>query len=245
MPGQPATVDELVQAIKRSSLATILVEGGDDLEIYRWIESKIGIFRANVLPCGGRDKLLRVYERRAEFAGTKVAFVADRDLWIFTSVPSQYAEVIWTLGYSIENDMYCHSNIERLLEETEARSHGILLDCICRWFAYEVEEYICGREAEIHTHINVVVPPGSSDISSQFAQQRGFREPDPARAMWIRSEYQQVLRGKQLLQMLLRYLSSTHRQSKFSRSNLLELCLKTPGHPNVARILDEITGRLG
>ncbi len=34
------TEEEIVQLLKRSALTTILVEGKDDMTIYRWIEEK-------------------------------------------------------------------------------------------------------------------------------------------------------------------------------------------------------------
>ena len=55
------TEDEIVELLKRSSLTSVIVEGKDDMTIYRWIEEKIGISKANFLPCGGRNTLLKVF----------------------------------------------------------------------------------------------------------------------------------------------------------------------------------------
>ena len=41
MPRQDLTVDELVAALGRSQLLTVIVEGQDDIQIYRWIEESI------------------------------------------------------------------------------------------------------------------------------------------------------------------------------------------------------------
>ena len=112
------TVDEIVNTLKRSSLTTVLVEGKDDILIYRWIEDEIGIVNANFLPCGGRDKLLQVYERRHEFADLKTIFVADRDAYVYINPPVNYNDIIWTNGYSIENDLYFGRKIELLLEKS-------------------------------------------------------------------------------------------------------------------------------
>ena len=73
------TVDEIIETLKRSSLTTVLVEGVDDVMIYRWLEDEIGIHNANFFPCGGRNNLLEIYERRAEFSELKTIFVADKD----------------------------------------------------------------------------------------------------------------------------------------------------------------------
>src|SRR5699024_6310044 len=60
------TVDELLTTINRTSLPTIIVEGSDDVAIYRWIEKQILRKNADVIQCGGRKKLIAVYERRHE-----------------------------------------------------------------------------------------------------------------------------------------------------------------------------------
>ena len=100
------TVDECVALLRRTDLQTVIVEGKDDMQIYQWAERRVGIQKANVLPVGGRETLLAVYKRRSEFAHLPVAFVADRDLWLFSGIPPGYPDIIWTEGYSIENDLY-------------------------------------------------------------------------------------------------------------------------------------------
>ena len=103
MPVPNPTVDELVTTLQRSQLPTVVVEGKDDMRIYRWIEERIGTIKANVYPVGNTEnKLLRVYKRRNEYAHLPIAFVADRDMWLFSRIPSCYHGIIWTQGYSIE-----------------------------------------------------------------------------------------------------------------------------------------------
>ena len=105
MPAPQPTVDELVAMLGHAELPTVIVEGKDDMRIYRWVEGRVGSQNANVLPAGGRENLLSVYQRRNEFTHLPVAFVADRDLWLFSGIPEIYHDIIWTLGYSIENDL--------------------------------------------------------------------------------------------------------------------------------------------
>ena len=105
MPRSDMTVDECVAALHRTYLPTVIVEGKDDMQIYQWTERRVGIQNANVLPVGGKETLLAVYERRNEYAHLPVAFVADKDLWLFSGIPPDYPDIIWTEGYSIENDL--------------------------------------------------------------------------------------------------------------------------------------------
>ena len=100
MPAPNLTVDEIVAYLSRSQLPTVVVEGKDDMRIYGWAEARVGNTKAYVLATGGRNTLLAVYQRRNEFANLPVAFVADRDLWLFSEIPADYHDVIWTQGYS-------------------------------------------------------------------------------------------------------------------------------------------------
>jgi len=123
----PTTADEMVSYLKSSSLPTILVEGRDDEMIYDWLEERFSSHNAFVLPCGGRTVLLAVYERRGEFSNKKTAFLADRDIWLFTAIPPEYLDIVWTEGYSIENDLYAGTNLEVLLDSDEASEHTHVL----------------------------------------------------------------------------------------------------------------------
>ena len=71
---------------------------------------------------GNKNKLLRVYKRRNEYAHLPIAFVADRDMWLFSRIPSCYHGIIWTQGYSIENDLYAGAELENLLNAEEAET---------------------------------------------------------------------------------------------------------------------------
>ncbi len=80
------TVDHLVGVLRRAREPNIVVEGDDDVIIYRELTRRIGILEVVLLSSGGRDKLLQVYERRGEFTQTPVAFIADQDMWLFSGL---------------------------------------------------------------------------------------------------------------------------------------------------------------
>ena len=166
------SVDELVATLRRSALPTVLVEGQDDMRIYRWIEARLGSQTANVLPTGGRKNLLCIYRRRHEFAALPVAFVADRDMCLYSGIPSDYDGVIWTKGYSIENDLYAGAELENLLNPDEKKDHRQLLNVIVEWFAFEVEEFLEKRPYEVKTHCNQVVPRGQTKMDETFRKKK-------------------------------------------------------------------------
>ena len=231
----------LVGMLHNSQLPTVIVEGKDDHQIYQWVERCAGSQKANVLSVGGRETLLAVYKRRNEFAHLPVAFVADRDLWLFSGIPSDYPDVIWTEGYSIENDLYADANLENLLDADEVEEHQQVLDAIIEWFAFEIEEHLADREARVATHCNQVVPPGKTEMDQGFRNSRGFRSPNQTLHQRIKDVYQLQLRGKTLFQVLVRFLSAANRRPKHSTSGLYEFAVKmTSPQPLMDRLIGEI-----
>jgi Protein of unknown function (DUF4435) len=107
------TVNEIVNSLKRSFIPTILIEGNDDVFIYRWLKSNLATTLVSLQPCGGRNNLFKIYDRRHEFFDVNVVFIADKDSYRFTQIPSDRSDIIFTSGYCIENDIYEGSNISR------------------------------------------------------------------------------------------------------------------------------------
>lgn len=241
MPKLDMTVDELVSTLRRSELPTVIVEGEDDMRIYRWVEAHVSNQKAHVQPVGGRKTLLSVYKRRNEYAHLPVAFVADRDMWLFSGIPPAYHNIIWTKGYSIENDLYAGANLENLLNLDEVVEHGQVLDAIIEWFAFEVEEHLAGREVRVNTHCTEIVPVGKTEIDQVYRIRRGFRPPSEERYQQIKAAYQLQLRGKSLFEILVRFLSASDRDIKHSTFSLYEIAFKmTPSHVLMNQLMREI-----
>lgn len=219
------SVDETVAYLKRTSQTTALVEGKDDQKVYRYIEERLEDLDLDVLICEGRDGLLAVHRRRAEFAGAPVVFIADRDMWYFTGVPPEYAtSVLFTEGYSIENDLYVRDVFESLMSQEEQVRFKSLVHQLARWQAFHVEQYLSLGRCGCDVHISQIAPQDL--LCDSHLASIGFIEPDPALISRIVDNYPQALRGKTLFQLLLRILSATQRSSKFSRDNLIELGAK-------------------
>ena len=247
MPRLNSTVDELVSTLCRSRLPTIVVEGKEDMQIFRWMEDLLEVHEADVLGVGGRPNLLAVYDRRSEFAHLRVVFIADRDKELFTQLPEGYEDIIWTQGYSIENDLYAGAepSLENLMDSDEADEHRQVLDTIVKWFAFEVEEFLAGRTPEFDHHCDEVVPRGQTEIDNGFRERRRFRPPNVAIYQQIREAYQLQLRGKQLFQVLVRFLSASHRSAKYSYHGLHEIAFKmTSFHPLMNRLVQEVEQKI-
>lgn len=240
MPIPPLTADELIAVLKRSSLPTLLVEGTCDAQIYRHFEESLMSHGISTLSCGGRTTLLGLHDRQAEFTNIQVAFLADRDMWLFSPVPAKYGDIIWTDGYSIENDIYAGDVLEKLMSPAEKMQYRQLLMAACRWFAFCVEEYLAGRTANVAVRLMRLVPHGATDLDQQVVLGFGFREPQPQTYELVLKNHATHLRGKTLFEALLRILSVSNRASKYSTANLIELCIKIHPSAGVTRLLSQI-----
>ena len=154
------TSEEIIGYLKKSDLINILVEGPDDLLIYNWIEEKINKPNVRILPCGGRSTLLKVFERRDEFLDKSVVFIADKDLWVFSDIPVEYQTVVFTSGYSIENDLFCcaRNTINSLFTNAELEDFNRIISNLLPWYCSEIMKFKNNKVCNISLHLNQVIP---------------------------------------------------------------------------------------
>lgn len=242
------TVEEFAITLRDSRLPTVLVEGSSDMRIYaRWASHRLlGTYNVDVQAVGGKENLLQIYKRREEFAHLPVAFVADRDMWLFTEVPKEYEDIIWTEGYSLENDLYADAapQLERLLESGEVEKYQQMLDSLCKWFAFEVEEYLAGRPISVASRLQAIIPLDQVKLGADFCRLRGFRLPNPKLLEEIRVNYQLKLCGRFLFGILKRSLNARDR-ANISSDGLYHIALTIPeSQPRMDRLMREIEKKL-
>lgn len=241
------TVDEIISTLKRSNIPTILIEGTDDLFIYRWIKRKITATPVALQACGGRNNLFSVYHRRSEFINSTVAYVADRDGFRFKPIPKEFAGIIFTKGYCIENDVYTGSEISNFIDPENKTELDTLREVIGSWFAYEVEKFLncpeCTNLENAGAHINLVTPNGN-EICPKFSKSIGYIPANEKYRELVFSNYDFNVRGKQLFQMLARLLSRKGRFSKFTDKNLVEIALKTGENEALTPIIEKLENNL-
>ena len=75
------TPDIIIETLKRSNLNTVLIEGVDDVDVYRTLEDYLDIADISFMECQGRINLLKVFERRNEI-NDKVLFLCGRAFWV-------------------------------------------------------------------------------------------------------------------------------------------------------------------
>lgn len=215
-----STLENLVDALRFSNKPNIIVEGKDDEIIYGTLVERLGRFDVGFFSAGSKDTLLQLYEKLSEyenagdFRHVPVAFIADRDMWLFKGIPDRYDDIIWTEGYSIENDLYSYAKLrDRIGNEA---GYDQTLDAISMWFAYKVEEYLEKNPPEktfesirdeehvdVAYHLNRVVPPEKTTLAPDM----DFLPSDHERVRQVRSAYHLQLRGKILFQLLVRFLN--------------------------------------
>lgn len=242
------TEEEIISTLGRTNLPTLLVEGVDDAYIYRSLEDQIGVGAGSILICSGRGVLISIFRKRHTidlFKHGKLAWLADLDMYRYTQPPDDLKGIIFTSGYSIENDLYAGSEIESLLEVDERGQHIQLLTAVCRWFAFEIIEHRAGREHRCATQIHQVIDYTTMCIKSEFVASRGVIEPDSATFEQIFTDYKLQLRGKTLFEVLQVILAKPQRKPAYRAPALIDMCLKLfPENPYMKRLVADAKAAL-
>ncbi|MEX2411326.1 MAG: hypothetical protein WD607_08160 [Candidatus Paceibacterota bacterium] len=240
------TAEEIISYLKKSNLINILVEGPDDLLIYNWIEEKINKPDVRILPCGGRCTLLKVFQKRDEFLDKTVVFIADKDLWVFSGIPEEYQTIVFTSGYSIENDLFCcaRNTINNLFTNAELEDFNRIITNLLPWYCSEILKFKSNKEYNISLHLNQVIPAKSSEICEHFLANIEFIEPSQVVINEVKRDNYLKLRGKFIFDAAVRQLSAKRKRSKYSRDNIFELCLKMEHNHHFERIINEIEEKI-
>lgn len=186
-------VSEVVNNLSRSQLPTLVVEGHNDRQIYKWIAeilSSTGGLTIDLYPAGGRVNLLEIYDRRSAFASLPVAFVADPDHLVLedpTKMLKHYEDIIWTTGYSIENDLYTDGNPSSLINSNNITVYNAQLQVAIEVFAGKVVDWLTEFSAvpnrdELRNRYRAVISANASlklrgkdlfDVLNHFYPDRG------------------------------------------------------------------------
>lgn len=223
------TVEEIIALLKKTDLPTVICEGSNDLFVYRRLEDQLSDLGVSVLPAGGRENVLQIFNRRREIpTSVRVVFVADRDTWVNTTVPTEYnvSELCLTSGYSIENDVIIDGELEKILLNSDMERYKKELKKFLDWYALALSRHLKDKEEPIKNHPKHVLDP--KNYQSLIALRSGEDYPQQLR-MLIGCNYQMVVRGKSLLSLLVRNTNNRKEQPKYTDKALLELVAVKPG----------------
>jgi hypothetical protein len=224
------TPDEAVETLKRSGLPTIITEGIEDYLVFRKIEESLVHLGVSLMPVGGRQTVLEVFSRRSEFPNVKVAFVVDRDMWLFCGIPHQYQDplLVVTEGYSIENDLYRDADIEKYMTGAEAGLFSNDCKTICKWFSFAVKQSLAGGSPLLKVHPSNIIDIGGG-ISPAFAVKCGYTGHCPMLYPQILANYKRMLRGKTPWHLLVKVLSAPARGARHNYRSLMEVAAHCNG----------------
>jgi hypothetical protein len=238
------TTTEIYELLKRSSLPTVLVEGKDDIIFYRKIEEDLKEFGVDMLPAGNKGSVLELYRKLHEApVDTTTVFVVDKDLWVHDHFENDdsYENLVTTKGYSIENDLYEDGDLESLLSMDELKQFNDELDKFTKWYALAVSRKLQGAASTFRTHPGKILDD-ENHIDLETTLLDGEEYPEQLMTA-IRKNYKTIMRGKSLFALLLRELSSRHRQVKFSAKQLMEFGASRKGN-NYQRLAKDIRALL-
>lgn len=216
------TVDELVSTIKRSSLPTVVLEGDGDVIALRGMEDEYYDLGLSVMPAGGRNNVLQIFDRRHEFKSKNVAFIVDQDTWVMDAVPEKYrdARLICTSGYSIENDIYVDGELEKLMSAGERDTFHEELGIFLTWYALALNRCNTTGGEEYKTHPNAICD-NASEREKKMTLHSDEAYPEQMRQRLL-DDYRRLLRGKSLMALLIRQLSYKGRAVHHHHLQLIE-----------------------
>jgi hypothetical protein len=218
------TVNELIISLRDTKIPTILVEGEDDIWIFRELRSILEANHVDIQPCGGRGKLLQIFERRSELGLAKIGFIADQDLWIYTGTPAQYKSINFTKGYSIENDLLSDFDYRRLLGKKN-NEYNLKLTSLIQWYSHELRNKISGSDSKISESVYKITNQ-NGEIKPEFLKSRNYHHIEDELYMKIINSPDVSLRGKTLLQFISWFLAFSNKRSNYTCDTLLDLCVK-------------------
>ena len=204
------TVKELVSTLRHSSLSSVVVEGKDDIIVYRFVEEACHDLNISVICAGGRSPALEIFlALNSDDVSNNTLFIVDRDTWVYESVPSEYtsAKILLTDGYSIENDMYHDGDLETLLSGMSSRAFQCELETTLNWYALAIKRLMLDRSSRIDVHpAELLDAPGRFELLNKLCPSEVY--PDNIRSN-LTTCYGRLLRGKTLLSLLLRHCAVT------------------------------------
>lgn len=206
-------VTRLVCQISRSQLFTIIVEGREDAIIYRQLEDELQNDNgsADIIVANGRNIALKIFSaiKTSHLIG-RVSFVVDKDCWVYSVIPQEYIHfnIVFTKGYSIENDIYLDRNINNLL--LKLRLYNNFIDNIkkyTKWYALAIDR-VMNDSASDDDSLNMHPNQFFNHFRDDYVSARPSEIYPESLYTDIVNDFTLKLRGKNLLNLAIWTLNS-------------------------------------
>lgn len=227
------TPQEIKSYLRHSSLNNVLIEGKDDLLIYRKMEEDLAQYDINFYPCGGRSTVLRIYDEKEDL-NRPCFYICDADLWIFMGVPTKYADkddLIITNGYSIENELYQESKdflLSTLSKEEKVKKEA-LLKTVVSWYACQIKQkltddtYSCKFES-LNLLNTLTIETNKTDFSQTFLDNNDILEETETQYQDIITNYTHQLRGKYIFKIFEKiFMERDRAQVKYRMEHIFDM----------------------
>ena len=214
----PRPIHEIKAELSKSvhskhSLQYVFVEGVDDVKIYSEIARKKDLSTQFTFEHqGGRIQLLKLHEviSSDDILSSKTIFFADKDTFVFNTIPPAYETVYFTKGYSIENDLF-EDGYDFLINElsgVENARFESLINNISDWYAYEIEQVLTNNSGDAKITINGldknIIAQNSDFLETTFLTKRRYEQASEILCQKIKNDYKLLIRGKILFELILR-----------------------------------------
>ena len=246
------TVRELIATIERSSLVTVLVEGRDDMSIYDSFNAFGG--KVSIVQTQGRCTLLMTYIKAKEKGLLdRCVFIADSDSWIFEGVPIGYEDVLFTTGYSIENDIVAGCRmIKNLLRDRGQSVFESGKYLLSRWFAFYLEQHIAHKPAKADVKpLELLDKKDNGEFVERVGalEKVGFQNPSEELIRDIETHFEIKFRGKNLVDYICASFVSAHnidaRIEQYNHNQIINIAVnaETPSS-YLAKLKNKLKERL-
>jgi hypothetical protein len=223
------SADEIISTLNRSALPTMVVEGVDDVIVYRAFEARLAHLGVSVFPAGGREKVLEVFRRAVELRRwASLVFIADQDVWIYKGIPEQYLNerLLFTNGYSIENDVFVDGELWRLPKGGEVTRLNEDIERFVYWYALALDRHLRDSTNSIALHPEHVLDPAQYETLTELVPEEVY--PERLRASLLQ-DHRRLVRGKSLMSLLIMHTNYRGREARHQSAALLESVAVRPG----------------
>lgn len=233
------TPDEIISAINHSQVPTLLVEGVQDCRALRLIEDLLNRHGA-ILKCEGRSNLFDVWRRRGEILGDRsVVFMADKDLYVLQRIPSEYAGIIFTDGYSLENDILESKRWMKLHSSEDSKVYDSCISLAIDHFWEQVFIFYHRHEAPVWLSTHQLKAHGFK-LSEKMVRLKStcpiFRR--------INRNPIRYVRGKNVLDCVFQSLSYEGRSPRYRKEHILEFSIKPNPKGKLRLLVSKLTESL-